>query len=153
MKNFIAGLVFLFAASSVVAGPGLWYDPEHPGHGILITQDMGAGSGVIWFLHRPDGASAFLIAAENCEEFPCVVPMHEPEAAWMGGAFPGAAGVEFDFKEPVGTLELRQLEDGGLTAKFDLRFFRPEDCVGIGGSGLILRGCIGTVTLKLLADS
>jgi hypothetical protein len=115
---------------------------------------MGAGSGVIWFLHRTDGSSAFLIAAENCEEFPCVVPMHEVEAAWMGGAFPGSgSSFDFDFKDPVGSLEMRQLEDGRIVTKFDLRGFRPADCFGIGGSGLILRGCIGTITMELLADN
>jgi hypothetical protein len=154
MKHFIAALVLLFASANVMAGPGLWHDPEHPGHGVLITQDMGAGHGVIWFLHRTDGSSAFLIASENCEEFPCVVPMHEVEAAWMGGAFPGSgSSFAFDFQDPVGSLEMRQLEDGRIATKFDLRAFRPADCFGIGGSGLILRGCIGTITMELLADN
>ena len=149
---FALGLSTGAAASSETSG--LWHDPEHPGHGVLITQDMGAGQAVIWFLHRTDGSSAFLIASENCEEFPCVAPMHEVEAAWMGGAFPGSgSSFEFDFGDPVGTLEMNVLEDGRIAAKFDLRGFRPADCFGIGGSGLILRGCIGTITLELLADT
>lgn len=150
MKHLIAALLLIFSTTAL-AGPGLWHDPEHPGHGITITQDSGFGHGVIWFLHRVDGSSAFLIAGENCEEFPCVTPLHEPTAAWMGGAT-SQPGVDFDLRDPVGSLELRQREDGRLTAKFDLYYWR-EDCIGLGPGGAIFRACVGTLTLELLAEN
>lgn len=151
MKTLIQWIIGALAAGSSIAmaDSGWWYDADHPGHGITISQDSGHGHGVLWFLHRVDGSSAFLVAGENCEKFPCVVTLHEPTAAWMGGAT-SQPGADFDLGDPVGSLELTPQEDGSLTAKFDLYYWRG-DCIGVSPGGAILRGCIGSLNLVRLA--
>ena len=145
--------VLLFAASAAahaeVNPAGWWSDPEHDGAGLVISQDSGFGHGVLWFLHRVNGSSAFLIAGENCEEFPCVTTLHEPTAAWMGGAT-SQPGPEFDLGDPIGSLEMSFREDGSLAVKFNLYNWR-EDCRGLGAGGAIFRACVGNLNYKLLA--
>ena len=152
MKTLINWVIGALAAGSslAIADSGWWYDADAPGHGLTISQDSGHGHGVLWFLHRADGSSAFLIAGENCDGFPCAVTLHEPVAAWMGGAT-SLPGADLSLGDPVGSLELTPQPDGTLAAKFDLYYWR-EDCIGIGPGGAIFRGCVGTLSLTKLAQ-
>jgi len=140
LLNWIIGLIA--AGSSIaLAEPGLYYDADNPGHGLTITQDTGEGHAVIWYLYREDGSSAFLTGLENCSEFPCVIPLVEPQAV--------TAFQFYDLGEPVGVLELTKT-DGGFEAKYDLRPFL--NCIGQSSGGTIFRRCIGTINLSKLAE-
>ena len=68
MKTLITILIGIALSASVWANDysGSWYDPENTGHGFNITADSGFGHGIFWYLYRPDGSSAFLVALENC---------------------------------------------------------------------------------------
>lgn len=151
IRNWLAGVLslpFMALSGSVGASEGfdyagLWYQPDRPGTGILITPDMGAGHGVIWYLHRRDGTSAFIVGGENCTSFPCVVTLKEPTANWLGG--------NLDLGEPVGNVDFSEW-DGRLRVNFDLRELSPEICEGISIGGILLRECAGTKFFSRLAD-
>lgn len=135
-------LLFFLPALAFANPAGLWYNPERDGLGLWLTQDMGGGHWVQWQLYRRDGSTAVVVGAEGCTEFPCVVPLHEPRAQWLGG--------NLDFGAPVGMLELHVTENG-LRLEFDLRQFDPANCVGVSPGGVIFNKCIGTLELELLA--
>lgn len=141
----IFAAVVLLVAGSVSAEPGWWYEPapNREGIGLFVTQDMGAGSAVIWYLYREDGSPTWLIGGENCLSFPCVVPLHEPAASWMGGGL--------DLGEPVGSLEIGAFDGEILPASFDLRGLAPERCSDISPGGVLFRECAGRLDLQLLA--
>jgi len=140
---FVGALCAAVLSVSAHASPaGLWYAPANDGAGLWVTEDMGAGHFVQWHLYRRDGSSAFVVSGEGCDKLPCIIPLHEPTAPFMGGTV--------DLGEPVGTLELRQT-DTGLRAVYDLRAFDPDNCTGITPGGLLLNRCVGTIDLILLA--
>lgn len=143
MKTLIQWIIGLLAAGSAaaMAEPGMYYNPDKPGHGIHITQDLGYGSGVTWYLYRQDRSSAVLISAENCTEFPCVVELLEPTAKFMGG------GLEF---APSGVVELAFTDDG-LSIDWELYYWSGADCADKSPGGLIFFNCIGSQDLVLLA--
>lgn len=122
---------------------GLWYSPDRDGTGIWISPDMGAGHAVLWYLNRRDGSSAYLHAGENCTDFPCVVPLHEPTVSWLGG--------DVDLGEPIGSLEI-QSSDTGLRVTYDIRGFDPDNCFGISPGGTLFRECAGTRNLVRLTN-
>ena len=136
--------LFLSACSAAVsAAPGWYFEPARDGHGLMISSDTGFGHGVTWFLYREDGSAAFLAAGENCPAFPCVVPLHEPTANFMGGAL--------DLGEPVGSIELHYT-GGGFSAFYDLRAWRPDRCFGVSPGGIIFNRCAGRIDFTRLAD-
>jgi hypothetical protein len=112
---------------------------------LQIDQNLhGFGHQVTWYLYRLDGSSAFLVGSETCAEFPCVLEMVEPTAAWMGGAL--------DLGETVGSLEIGVADEDGLTIQYDLRSWVPEYCTDISPGGVIFRKCAGWIDLILLTD-
>ena len=148
MKNLlIATFLSVFALGNAVASDefaGLWYDPDKSGHGIQINRDGGFGHAVTWYLYRKDGSSAFLTAGATCEEFPCIVPLHEPTSRFLSG--------DTELGDPVGSLELTPNQDGTMEADYDLRIFLGEECFGITPGGLLFRGCVGKFDMEKLAD-
>lgn len=143
-----AALTLLFlagCAQPASAAPGHWYEPSKNGVGIQIDQNLhGFGHQVTWYLYREDGSTAFLSGAETCESFPCVIPLVEPTAYFMGG------GLELG--DPVGTLEIGVYDGDLLPVVYDLREWRPESCFDIGPGGLIFRQCVGRLSLQLLTE-
>jgi len=141
-------IILLFVSSCVFAEDpaGMWYDPEHPGHGLQISGDNGFGRSLVWYLHRADGSTGFVISGENCESFPCVVALYEPTSGFLGGKF---GGPELELGEPVGMLELTPVE-GGFEGEYDLIGFASDNCSGISPGGLIFRGCVGKVSFSRL---
>ena len=142
MKKLL--LALLLVPALAFSGPGHWYDADHPGHGIQINRDAGFGYAVTWYLYRKDGTTAFLAGEATCEDFPCVIPLVEPSAGFMGAG-------EFDLGEPVGMLELVPTESGDLDVTYDLIAWIPE-CAGIGPGGLVFQGCVGSFVMEKLAD-
>ncbi len=143
LNSIFALLVaFCLAAPAFASPAGLWYAPANDGAGMWITEDMGAGHFVQWHMYRRDQSSAFVVSGEGCFELPCVIPLHEPRAPFMGGAV--------DLGPAIGTLELHAT-DAGLRAVYDLRAFDPDSCTGITPGGLLLNRCVGTINLTLLA--
>jgi len=149
MKTLSTLLIGIALSMSVWANDysGSWYDPENTGHGFNITADSGFGHGIFWYLYRPDGSSAFLVALENCEEFPCAVSLAEPSGPWMGGKYSQKGNTVLG--DPVGMVELIPSENG-LNAKFELVGWQ-ENCQGKSSGGIIFNGCIGTIKLQRLA--
>ena len=143
MKTLIQWVIGALSAGSVVAAaePGLYYNPEKPGHGVYVTQDSGFGSAVVWYLYRQDGSSAVLISAENCDSFPCAVELLEPSAKFMGG------GLELT---PAGVLEIA-FTDEGAEIEWELYTWPGAECDGLSPGGLIFYSCIGRQDLVLLA--
>lgn len=144
MKIFATIAALFLLAGSAYGQAGHWYDADHPGHGIQINRDSGFGYAVTWYLYRKDGSTAFLSGEATCEGFPCVIPLVEPSAGFMGTG-------EFDLGEPVGLLELLLNEQGNLDVIYDLIDWLP-DCEGVGPGGIILRNCIGSFEMEKLAD-
>ena len=140
MRNLIAAL--LLTPTLALAGPGIWHQPDRDGHGIVISQPSEAGSAVLWFLYTRDGSATFLIG-EPCPEFPCVTPLFQPSAGWLGG------GLELG--DEVGSVELSASGEQ-LRVVFDLRGLSPDECAGITPGGLLFRECVGTLTLERLTD-
>ena len=136
----ILALVLVFLAVSASAGPGLWYEPGRDGHGLTISQPTSGGHAVIWYLYREDGSATFLIA-DSCPEFPCVTPLYEPSAHFMGGGL--------NLGDPVGDIEIGVGDP--LPVRFDLREWRPEECFGISPGGVLFRQCAGRIQFELLA--
>ena len=126
---------------------GTWHDPDHGGHGIVITADSGFGHGVFWFLHRDDRSSAFLIGDANCTEFPCIVALLEPSSGFLGGKYGGGS---LSVGDPVGTLEITPTESG-FSAKYSLVGPFSDHCNITNPGGIIFRGCIGTIEFERLA--
>lgn len=143
MKTFLA-MIMLLASSSVFAQAGMWYDPDHSGHGIQINRDSGFGYAVTWYLYRKDGSTAFLTAGETCKEFPCVVALHEPTSGFMGYG-------EFDLGPEVGILEIGTVVDGVLPIEYELIAW-VEECRGASPGGIIFNRCIGEIDMVKLAD-
>lgn len=143
MKTLLT-VIMLLVSSTAFGQAGHWYNADHPGHGIQINRDSGFGYAVTWYLYRKDGTTAFLTGESTCEEFPCVIPLVEPSAGFMGEG-------ELDLGEPVGILELTPTEEGDLDVTYELIDWIPE-CFGIGSGGLIFQGCIGEFVMEKLAD-
>ena len=143
MKKLLLALLLLPTLAFSQAGH--WYDVDHPGHGIQINRDSGFGYAVTWYLYRMDGTTAFLSGETTCEEFPCVIPLVEPSAGFMGSQ-------ELELGDPVGMLELQLRPDGDLDVTYDLISWLSEDCTGISPGGLIFRGCVGDFVMEKLAD-
>ena len=148
MKNLLfVFFVSIFAAGSVKASndlAGHWYDADHIGHGIQIDRDGGFGHAITWYLYRKDKSSAFLTSGQTCEEFPCIVTLHEPSARFLDG--------DVELGDPVGSVELTPQEDGTLEADYDLRLFLGEECKNITPGGLIFRQCVGKFDMVKLSD-
>ena len=140
----IFALASLFLAGSVLAAPGHWYEPAEPGYGVQINQDGGFGYAVTFYLYRTDGSTAFLIGAETCEEFPCVVALLEPTADFMGG--------NLDVGNALGELEIGVFDGEVLPIRFDLRVWLGEYCENISVGGIIFRQCAGQRNLRLLTE-
>ena len=143
MKKLL--LALLLVPILAFSQAGHWYDVDHPGHGIQINRDSGFGYAVTWYLYRMDGTTAFLSGETTCEEFPCVIPLVEPSAGFMGSQ-------ELELGDPVGMLELQLRLDGDLDVTYDLIDWLAEDCAGITSGGLIFRGCVGDFVMEKLAD-
>ena len=133
--------VALILIGSASAAPGLYHQPARDGHGLSISQPTEAGHSVIWYLYREDGTATFLIA-DPCPEFPCVTPLYEPTANFMGG--------NLSLGEPVGDIEIGTGDP--LPVRFDLRAWRPETCEDITPGGIIFRQCAGRIDFTRLAD-
>jgi len=147
MKNLIVAVLFIAFSGAAVASDefaGQWYNPDRSGHGIQINRDGGFGHAITWYLYRKDGSSAFLTAGQTCEEFPCVVTLHEPTSRFLDG------GAELG--DPVGSVELTPQADGTMEADYDLRVFLGEECFGISPGGMIFLGCVGKFNMVKLAD-
>jgi len=140
--RYLAALLFIPALA--FAAPGHWYEPARDGHGLQINRDGGFGSAVTWYLYRPDGTTAFLIGGETCFEFPCVVELYEPTARYMGG--------DLDLGQPVGILEIGDVEGDTLPVRYDVRAWQTERCSNISAGGVLFRECAGRLDLKLLAE-
>ena len=134
----LAGLVL---AASAFAAPGLWYDPDRPGHGISISQVTEGGHAVIWYLPDQNGDAAYLIA-DPCETFPCVSALYSPTAGWLGG--------NADLGEPVGEIEVGVGDP--LPVRYDLRAWATDRCSDISAGGVLWRECAGRLELEKLAD-
>ena len=132
-------LASLLLASSAFSAPGLWFDPDRPGHGISISQPTEGGHAVIWYLPTRAGETAYLIA-DPCADFPCVSALYSPVASWLGG--------DLDLGEPVGEIEIGVGDP--LPVRFDLRSFDPDRCSGTPG-GVIFLECAGRLELERLA--
>lgn len=151
MKTLLT-VIMLLVSSTAFGQAGHWYNADHPGHGIQINRDSGFGYAVTWYLYRKDGSTSFLSGEETCKEFPCIIPLVEPSAGFMGQG-------ELELGEPVGTLELIPLAsclsldcpDASLEVIYDLIGWIPE-CAGIGPGGLLLQKCIGSFEVTKLAD-
>lgn len=140
----ILGLVLsLLLPTTLLASPGLWHDPENDGHGVYISRDTGAGHAVIWYLYDDYGRPSWLISGENCQEFPCQVPLHSPSANWMGG--------DLDLNAPVGSLTLGPAGEK-LAVEYEVIRWVPELCGNVSPGGLIFLGCVGKFELTLLAE-
>jgi len=146
MKKLLFVTLLLIPAITMASDDiaGHWYDADKPGHGIQIDRDGGFGHAVTWYLYRKDGSSAFLTAGQTCEEFPCVVTLHEPSARFLDG------GAELG--DPVGSVELTPQEDGTLEADYDLILFLGEECLNITPGGLIFKQCVGKFDMVKLSD-
>jgi len=146
-KLLIATILLFFTLGNAVASDefaGQWYNPDRSGHGIQINRDGGFGHAVTWYLYRKDGSSAFLTAGQTCEEFPCVVTLHEPTSRFLDG--------DAELGDPVGSVELTPQADGSMKADYDLRVFLGEECFGISGGGMLFRQCIGKFNMVKLSD-
>lgn len=141
MKCILVLLAFL-ATPVAFAGPGLWSQPDRDGHGLSISQASSGGHAVIWYRHRVDGSSAFLLA-EPCQTFPCATILYEPSARWGGG--------DLDLGDPVGSLEI--FPDGDqIRVIYDIRAWNVERCENISPGGALFRECAGSIRLTKLAD-
>ena len=129
----------LLLASSAIAAPGLWHDPDRPGHGISISQPTEGGHAVLWYLPTRAGETAYLIA-DPCEAFPCVSALYAPTARWLGG------GLELG--DPVGEIEIGVGDP--LPVRYDLRAWDVESCAGISAGGVLWRECAGRLELERL---
>lgn len=112
------GAAALLASFSVMAQTH-YFDPEHPGHGVSVTQDSGQGSAFIWYTYSRDGEGRWLISTENCTAYPCDIKLAQAYGQWMGG--------EVELVE-VGSVNIDFI-DGQLFWEYDLRAW-PEagDC-------------------------
>lgn len=166
MKVVLAGMLFSLMVSFTVAaqefvsaseGDGMWYSPNHPGHGIVLNYNYSTDvAALTWFLHRPDLSSAFLSGGQLCEFFPCVVELVEPSASLLGGH--GAlVGGYFELGPPVGMASLTLLNDNEMRVEYIfipwLNMNTPEYCENISGAGYLYRGCVGTITLNRLTKA
>lgn len=104
------GVMALMASFSAVA-QSQYFDPDHPGHGVSVSQDTGQGSAFIWYLYNRNGEARWLITTENCTDYPCQTGLAESAGAWMGG--------DFELVE-VGSV-LVDFIDGYLFWEYDLR--------------------------------
>lgn len=130
--------------SAAIAAPGHWYEPGREGHGLQINRDTGFGNALTWYIYRPDGSTAFLVSGENCESFPCVVTLHEPTANFMGGQ---------PFLGPeIGIIEIGQYHGQTLPVRYDLRAWRPDQCLHTGPGGALFNQCFGQIDFELLAE-
>ena len=144
MKVFATFAALMMLAGSAFGQAGHWYDPEHPGFGIQINRDSGFGYAVTWYLYRKDGSTAFLTAGETCEQFPCVVALHEPKAGFMGTG-------DFELGPEIGILEIGKAQDGVLPVEYELIAW-VEECRGASPGGIIFQRCIGDLELELIAE-
>ena len=136
----LIALAVALLASSAIAAPGLYHQPARDGHGLSISQPTEAGHSVIWYLYREDGTATFLVA-DPCPEFPCVTPLYEPTAHFMGSGL--------DLGDPVGDIEIGRGDP--LPVRFDLREWRPDECFGLSPGGVLWRECAGRLVLERLA--
>lgn len=129
------GLIGLGLAGSAFGAH--YYDPDHPGHGVSMTQDNGQGSAFVWYTYNRDGDNRWLISTDNCYTFPCVIPLAEAQGVWMGG------DVEL---EEVGVATII-FNDGVMTWDYDLRDW-PE----AGECGRLIQNimnkCVGTFYME-----
>ena len=137
---FAIGLLLAIPAQ---AAPGLWHNPDRDGHGLSISQPTAGGHAVIWYLYRPDGTAAFLLA-EPCREFPCASALFEPSAGYMGG--------NLDAGDPVGLLEIGTAQNNRLRVYFDLIPWTWPRCEGVSAGGFLWRECAGWITFHRLAE-
>jgi hypothetical protein len=88
-----------------------YFDADHPGHGVSVTQDNGQGSAFIWYLYDRTGEGTWLISTENCSEYPCEVYLAQGYGAWMGGDFElvevGSVTISWDLGKLVWDYDLR----------------------------------------------
>lgn len=143
MKKLLMATLLLLPAMAF-GQAGLWYDPDHPGHGIQINRDGGFGHAITWYLYRKDGSTAFLTAGETCKEFPCVVALHEPKAGFMGLG-------EFELGPEVGMVELSFTDEGIMLVDYELVAW-VEECRGASPGGIIFQRCIGDLEMVKLTD-
>jgi len=146
MKKLLFVTLLLIPAIAMASDDiaGHWYDADKPGHGIQIDRDGGFGHAITWYLYRKDKSSAFLTSGQTCEEFPCIVTLHEPSARFLDG--------DVELGDPVGSVELTPQEDGTLEADYDLRLFLGEECLNITPGGLLFRQCVGKFDMVKLSD-
>lgn len=149
----LAGLVGL----AFMAGPALAVEPGHygpgdqSGHGVFINCNSSDECAVFWFNHLSEDEQVWLMGVPNCErgaDAICDVSLTRPSAAVFNGR-PG----QVDIGESVGTLELTPMTDGTLGADWNVISLRPDECIGIGIGGLILRECIGPEIWQLIAGN
>lgn len=81
MKSLILALLLAGSAHAQTH----YFDPDHIGHGVSVTQDRGQGSAFIWYLYDREGAGTWLISTENCHQYPCVTGLAQAQGVWMGG--------------------------------------------------------------------
>ena len=146
MKKLLFVTLLLIPAIAMASDDiaGHWHDADKPGHGIQIDRDGGFGHAITWYLYRKDKSSAFLTSGQTCEEFPCIVTLHEPSARFLDG--------DVELGDPVGSVELTPQEDGTLEADYDLRLFLGEECLNITPGGLLFRQCVGKFDMVKLSD-
>jgi len=87
-----------------------YFDADHPGHGVSVTQDSGQGSSFIWYTYNRSGEGRWLISTENCTDYPCQTTLAQAYGTWMGG--------EFELVE-VGSVTVDFI-DGQLFWEYDL---------------------------------
>jgi hypothetical protein len=161
MKKYLLVLLSFLLISSITLAEtffdasdadGMWYDPEHPGHGVVLNYNSSSDSAALtWFLHRPDKSSAFLSGKQLCEFYPCTVELLEPSASLLGGHASGV-GTFFEIGPTVGEATLTLKNDNQLRVDFNFIPWLGEYCEGISAGGYLWRGCAGTLNLERLTN-
>ena len=144
MKYLI--LLCVLAGSAFAVEPGLYHDPDSPGHGVQVNTAPDGYRVLTWFTYGPildadseplDAAQAWFVS-ENWQPGE-TVPLFRPS-----GYFPAQF---FELGEPVGNIRIRET-DTGLRLDFQV-FDWPKGCDGSVQFGP--PWCSGTVFLELLA--
>jgi len=129
MKYLTAGMMLLAVGAQAQTH---YYDPEHAGHGVSVTQNNGQGSAFIWYLYNRTGQPTWLISTENCTTYPCVTPLAQANGAWMGGDVQlvdvGFVEINWVDGKLIWEYDLQQWDDAGDCGR--LVWVYQTQCVG-----------------------
>lgn len=138
----VVGMLFSIGRAAFAVETGAYSDPERPGHGIQILCNSNDQCVVYWFNYR-FGHTLWMISDPLCDRGEvCNTAFFTPSGDWNA-----QSGIELG--DPMATAEIL-VEGRNLVIEYEAIDLLGEFC-NTGSGGLILRECIGIITMRQFA--